>query len=186
MRYLSVALVALALVATVAGGSADAKKKKNPAVKSVSCTGTGQSTCSAVKTGSAVAITVNTPASTGTPTGGTGGSVQKFDANLTAGQTKSVTSGNYVLSTTATGTGACGGLFLTNVSGLEVVAFDDSDDQAFGASAAVGSAPIGDADAIEYDQFVGLQTLPLGPSVAGQAFAGQVVAGACQVAGYIV
>jgi len=116
MKLALVAFAAIALVASVGGGGANAKKK-NPSVKTVTCTGTGEVTCSAVKTGHDVVIKVDAPADTGTGTGtGTGstGGLTGFSSRLLTGQTKSATVNGFLFETTGDATNDCGSTFISN------------------------------------------------------------------------
>jgi hypothetical protein len=121
LRYLSVALVAIALVATVAGGSADAKKKRGVG-KSVDSSEIEDGTIQCADIAAAVFPNgcpdddsgAGTGTGTGTGTGGTGGGgVSEFGANLGPNQTKSVTHKSFIVSTTADGAGACTNVFIT-------------------------------------------------------------------------
>jgi hypothetical protein len=187
LRYLSVALVAVAMIATVAGGSADAKKKRGVG-KSVDSSEIEDGTIVCADIAAAVFPNGCPDDDSGavvTPPGNSGG-VTKFDANLTSNQTKSVTSGAYVLSSTAAAGGVCGPVELTNTAGLFVALIDNAVTQALDTVAAVGSAAITPAGGGYAAGFTANQVLPLGAGAAGQASAFQLVPGTCQVGGYIV
>ena len=188
LRYLSVALVALLALATLAG-TADAKKKRGVG-KSVDSSEIEDGTIQCADISAAVfpnGCPDDDSGAAPSPGPGTGTSnVQTFDANLTTNQTKSISARGYTLSAGPTGPGgACTNIELTNTNGLLVALIDDADAQAFNATAAAGSAVL-DTGSPAFIQFTGTQILPLGPGVAGQASQANLVAGVCQTAGYLV
>jgi len=97
-----------ALVATLGAASASAEDR-DPFIKSVSCAGTGEVTCTATQADHTVHITVSAPDdATGNGTGsGSAADGTSFKSVLTASEAKSVTVSGFTVRETANELGAC-------------------------------------------------------------------------------
>ena len=196
LRYLSVALVAIALLATVAGGSADAKKKRGVG-KSVDSSEIEDGTIQCADIAAAVFPNgcpdddSGAGTGTGTGTGGTGGGgVSEFGANLGPNQTKSVTHKSFIVSTTADGAGLCSNIFLGRaVSPLNITVFtaeaknaDDVDE--FNSGSFVGGQNANLSGAITGTQQVNFTAADLGgsPTISGTVGLTDI-GGACVASG---